>query len=332
MPTGSPLLRERQDIGLTQLYVGVDGGQSSTTALIADETGAVVGRGAAGPCNHVTGAEATDKFNRVIGECVDQACGQAGIARSTTCFAAACLGFSGGPEDKRTLTEALLQSDRYHVTHDAEIALTGAMAGEPGIIVISGTGSMAFGRNADGKCARAGGWGYIFGDDGGAFDIVRQALRAALRFEEGWGARTSLSARLGEILGLTNANAILHAFYTPEYPRSKVASLARLVSEEAERGDGVAVRILRDAGEELTELVRAVADQLFGEDERFQIAAIGGTFSSAILRESLAEQVRIELHRSLTEPKMSPAAGALLQALRIGGNSAMPKGPGLADK
>jgi N-acetylglucosamine kinase-like BadF-type ATPase len=326
------LLRERQDAGLRKYYLGVDGGQSSTTALIADDSGSVIGRGRGGPCNHVAGSEAEEKFTRVIGGCLREACAQARLDDQSVRFAAACLGFSGGPEDKRHLSEAVVRSERYHVTHDAEIALTGATAGEPGIIVISGTGSMAFGRDANGRSARAGGWGYIFGDEGGAFDIVRQALRAGLRSEEGWGPATSLTLRLREVAAVPNMNAVLHAFYAPGYPRSKVAALAPLVNEEAERGDAVAVSLLEEAGLRLAELVAGVHRQLFQAHETVAVAGIGGTFASKTLRASLDRALGRELSCRLSEPLMNPAAGALLQALRLDGNPNLPCGFGLSGK
>src|ERR1700735_156549 len=106
-----------------KLFLGVDGGQSRTTALIGDEEGRVLGAGAGGPCNHAGAEEGRQKLARGGGGSV-----------------------GGGP------------------------ALAGATAGKPGIVMIAGTGSIAFGRNAGGRTARAGGWGFIFGDEGGAFD------------------------------------------------------------------------------------------------------------------------------------------------------------------
>ncbi len=315
-----------------RFYLGVDGGQSSTTALIADESGAVLGTGRDGPCNHVHGPEAVEKFNRVIGGCVGQACRQAGLAFETIRFSAACFGFSGGPEDKHELVAALIQSERYHVTHDAEVALSGATAGEPGIIVIAGTGSMAFGRNTAGQVARAGGWGYVFGDEGGAFDLVRQAVRACLRAEEGWGTETSLRPQLLEATGTSSANALLHAFYTAEYPRAKVATFAPLIDRAAQAGDEVANRILQQAGAQLAAIVRAVYGQLFKPDERIQVSPIGGAFSSSLLRRYAADEVRSATGCTIAEPKWSPAAGALLQALRADGNHNIPRGMDLSCK
>src|SRR5438552_18535253 len=145
-----------------QYFLGIDGGQSSTIALIGDQTGWVSGAGRSGPCNHVGAAEGRAKFVSTIRACVGAACGQAGLDVAATRFATACLGFSGGPSDKEAILQEILLVDRMTVTDDALIALSGALAGEAGVIAISGTGSIAFGRNARGERARAGGWGYVF--------------------------------------------------------------------------------------------------------------------------------------------------------------------------
>src|SRR5437867_2319445 len=157
-----------------RLFLGVDGGQSSTKALIGDETGRVLGAGSGGPCNHVGAAEGASKLKQAVAECVGKACEQAGLDAAQVRFEAACFGMSGGPEDKEALLGRILRAAKLIVTHDAVIALSGATAGEPGVITIGGTGSIAFGRNESGRVARAGGWGYVFGDEGSAFDIVRQ--------------------------------------------------------------------------------------------------------------------------------------------------------------
>jgi len=164
-----------------RLFLGVDGGQSSTTALVGDEHGHVLGRGAGGPCNHATAAEGRAKLESAVSASVAAACAEANLDPAAVRFAAACFGMSGGPDDKQAILAALLPADRLIVTHDAAIALSGATTTGQGIVTIAGTGSIAFARNAAGQTARAGGWGYVFGDQGGAFDIVRQALRAAQR-------------------------------------------------------------------------------------------------------------------------------------------------------
>jgi len=298
-------------------YLGVDGGQSSTTALIGDASGRVVGVGRGGPCNHVGASEARSRFLDAVGGCIREACAQAGLPEP--CFASAVLGFSGGPEDKEALAGELIQSPKMHVTHDALIALAGACAGEPGLITIAGTGSIAFGRNQKGMTARAGGWGYVFGDEGGAFDIVRQALRAALRNEEGWGPPTALRDLLLEETGAQDTNELLHLFYTPGYPRSRVAKLAKLVDQAAIEGDEVAWRILERAAEELALLAGAVRGQLFHPGERARVSYIGGVFRGDLLRARFQMLIELEEGNVFAPPVYGPAAGALIEAYRQAG-------------
>jgi N-acetylglucosamine kinase-like BadF-type ATPase len=306
----------------SRLYLGIDGGQSSTTALIADTTGRILGTGRGGPCNHVAAPERRAKFVGVITACIAAACAQAELPTNTA-FASACFGFSGGAEDKEALARELVRSVKYKFTHDAEIALTGAHAGNPGIIVIAGTGSMAFGRNAAGITARAGGWGYIFGDEGGAFDFTRRALRAALQQEEGWGPPTKLREMLLDATGAPDANSLMHRFYN-EFSRSSIAALAPLVTSAAERGDRTAAQIIQDACQELVWFVEGVHRQLFHARESVPVGCIGGVFQSMLIRETFAAELQNRIACPAVPPRFPPAAGAIMEALRLDGNASQP--------
>jgi N-acetylglucosamine kinase-like BadF-type ATPase len=301
------------------LFLGIDGGQSSTIALIGDETGRVIGSGAGGPCNHVGAAEGRAKFVGAIKECVGAACRQASLDSNTVRFHIACAGFSGGPEDKQRLLAEIVRAGRFVVTTDALIALAGATAGEPGIITIAGTGSIAFGRNAAGKTARAGGWGYVFGDEGGGFDLARQGLRAALRHEEGWGPPTKLHALFLEAGGAKSANELLHRFYTTDFPRPRIASFGAIVERAAAEGDPVARGILVKAASELALLASAVRRQLFQPGDTVRVAHMGGVFRSPIVRDQFRELVEQERGNHCGAPLYAPAAGALLEAYRAAG-------------
>jgi N-acetylglucosamine kinase-like BadF-type ATPase len=301
-----------------RLFLGVDGGQSGTTALIGDEAGRVLGAGSGGPCNHAAADEGRRKLVRAVGDSVDAACAQAGLDAHAVRFAAACLGMSGGPEDKQAILREILPADVVVVTDDAVIALAGATAGEPGIVTIAGTGSIAFGRNAAGRTARTGGWGYIFGDEGSGFDIARQALRAALRAEEGWGPPTALGRALLDATGSADANAVLHRFYTPDWPRSRVATLAPLVDEAAMAGDAVARDILHNAAQQLAVLTSAVR-QHWKPGEPARVAWTGGVFRSRMLLDRYRCLVDLEDGNRTGPPKYNPAAGALIEAYRAVG-------------
>ncbi len=307
-----------------KLFLGVDGGQSSTTALIGDETGQVVGIGRAGPVNHVAASEGRAKFLNALSASVGEAMLAAGVASPV--FDAVCGGFSGGPDDKDALTREVVKAEHYSITHDALIALTGATGGGPGVVVIAGTGSIAFGRNAEGRTARAGGWGYIFGDEGGAFDLVRQALRASLKFEEGWGEPTALREALLKETGAASANELLHRFYTPEYPRSRVAALAKVVERVAAEGDEQAGLMLAVAAHSLATLAASVRHMLFVEHMPVEVSYVGGVFRNARVRNRFHLLVELEAGNKLIAPRFGPAAGALLEAYRIAGKTVELKG------
>lgn len=307
---------------MSEYFLGIDGGQSSTVAVIGDREGRVVGWATAGPCNHVAGSEARAKFLRVIRECVGQAIAHADLGQIQ--FRAACMGMSGGPEDKAALLGEAVAADHVIVTHDGRIALAGALSGGPGVIVIAGTGSLAYGENERGESARAGGWGYIFGDEGGGFDIVRQALRAILREHEGWGPRTALTPALLEATETTDANAALHRLYTPDWPRSRTASLAPLVSRIAEEGDPIAAGILHNAAASLAMLGASARGQIWNAGEATRLAWIGGVFGSPLLMERFRRLVELEGTVSAAAPEHVPAVGALLIAGRSVGLSLTP--------
>lgn len=311
---------------MPRCYLGVDGGQSSTTALIADENGRIIGEGHGGPCNHVSGAEAETKFNAALGPALLQAGMEACFDPRIQAFASACFGFSGGPEDKEIYARQLVDSEKYKFTHDAEIALTGATEGQPGIIIIAGTGSMAFGRNEAGKTARAGGWGYIFGDEGGAFDLTRRAVRAALQYEEGWGPASRLRQLLLEATAAPDANTLLHRFYG-SLSRQYAASLAPLVTQAAEDGDAPACEIVDAAVQALVRFIQGVYRNLFRDRETVPVAYIGGVFQSALMRESLVRRVQESIGCPAGPPRFGPATGAVLEALRLDGNQSPVQAP-----
>jgi N-acetylglucosamine kinase-like BadF-type ATPase len=301
------------------LFLGVDGGQSGTTALIGDEGGRVIGVGHGGPCNHTSGAEGRDRFLSALRSAVGEALSQAGVRDAT--FTAACLGLSGGPADKDALAREVVRSEHYSIVHDGLIALVGATAGEPGVVTIAGTGSIAFGRNAVGRTARAGGWGYLYGDEGSAFDIARQGLRAALREEEGWGVRTLLRERFLEAAGAATVNDLLHQFYTDAWPRARVAQLAPVVTEAVGDGDEAAREIVGRAAQALATFAAAVRGQLFQKSEPVRVSYIGGVFRSPRILERYRMLMEFDLGNEVVAPAYGPAAGALLESYRIAGIS-----------
>ena len=229
------------------------------------------------------------------------------------------MGFSGGPEDKGELARKLVPAKRYSITHDAWIALNGATNGRPGIVAIAGTGSIAFGCDASGRAARAGGWGFAFGDEGSAFDLSRQAIRAALRQEEGWGPPTALRDALIEATGARDVNDLLHRFYSDEFPRARVAALAQLVEASASRGDVVAQELLGAAAQALAVLAGAVRRKLFEGADKVDVRYSGGAFRCRTILARFQLLMEMDGRTCVSAPVFPPAGGALLGAFRIGG-------------
>ena len=306
------------------LFLGLDGGQSHTRVIIAGATGQILARGSAGPANCGAVAAGRERLIQAVTEAVGQALAEVGRRLATTRFTAACCGFSGGPDGKRDLLAELLPADYLEVVTDAQIALWGATGGEPGIVVIAGTGAIAFGQNTQGETARAGGWGYIFGDEGGAFGIAREALRAALRQEEGWGSPTLMHKLLLEECAAGSANELMHRFYTDEFPKDKFAALAPLVGKAAAKGDASARQILVKAAHHLASLASAVQGQLFQGEPAVPVAPVGGVFQDSLVASEFAKALESPTDSGrqttlVTKPKFEPVAGALRRALLLAG-------------
>jgi N-acetylglucosamine kinase-like BadF-type ATPase len=247
------------------LILGLDGGGSKTLALLADATGRVLGRGTSGSSNYQNiGAEAAWA---ALDGAIAAAFADAG--RPPDPLAAVCLGLAGvdRPED-RTLFEGWA-AERFGgaatiIANDAEIVLAAGTPDDWGVAVISGTGSIVFGRHATraGAMARAGGWGHILGDEGSGYAIGIAALRAVMCAFDGRGPQTALTAAVLAHWGLSAPPDLVGRVYREEIGATDIAGLARLVDAAAGAGDPVARGILRDAGRDLAITVEAVVRQL----------------------------------------------------------------------
>lgn len=300
-----------------RLFLGVDGGQSKTTALIGDASGRILGNGLGGPSNHVKATEGRTRLVNAVTMAISIGCAQIGAPDSIE-FEAACLGFTGGIDGKEEILRDIIRCRRLLVTDDVTIALAGAHPGGTGIVTIAGTGSVSMGRNGAGDTARAGGWGYAFGDEGGAWGIVRDALRAAFRWKEGWGPPTLLHDLFLRETGDSDIHVFRRRLYTEEYPRPRIAAFSKLVNEAAQQGDAVALDVLERASASLSTLTNVVRRQVFAQADSVDVAYLGGVFSSEIVLDEFRRKLGSEDHIRLIEPRQGPTMGALLEAIRLG--------------
>lgn len=244
--------------------VGVDGGGSKTHALAADAGGHIVGRGAAGPSNyHAVGLEAA---TAALETAITAALTAAGSAPATPPLAALCLGLAGMGRPADRVLIAAWAAQRFPSTPtlivtDAELVVAAGTPAGWGLALICGTGSLAFGVDPAGHTARAGGWGYLLGDEGSGYALGLAALRAIARAADGRGPQTALTAAVLQHWKLTQPQDLIHYVYQGHIERADIAALATLVEAAAEH-DAVAQAISATAGHELALALNAVAQQL----------------------------------------------------------------------
>lgn len=265
------------------LYVGIDGGGTRTRAVVAGEDLVVRGRGTTGPSNASRGALA--HVMEVIQEALGDALSAAGVGQAEIrgiCCGIAGVDATGLRERLQWGLEKLFGDGRIQVTSDARIALAGATEGPvdtPAIVLIAGTGAIAFGRNTKGEEARAGGWGPLLGDEGSGYAIAREGLMAVVRELDGRGPATLLRTSVLSSEGVSSPAELLQKLHRAE-GSSEVAAFFPLVLEAARRGDEPSRQIFRRAGEELGLAVSTVVKKLGMEETAFPVATVGGVFAA----------------------------------------------------
>ena len=275
------------------IFLGIDGGGTKTTCVIGDET-SVLGSGTAAGSNVVRLGEA--KAREALSAAILEACAAANI--TPTQISRTCVGLAGaGRSEISKLVRRLLGelvSGEIYVVGDMVIALQAAFGDGPGVMVIAGTGSMAYGRNVYGNTLRAGGWGFSIFDEGSGHWIGRSAIAAIMRDYDETGEENSvLMDNIKKSWGLTSREQLVLAANAS--PSPDFAGLLPAVLSAADSGDAVARSILTQAGTELARLAKIVIRRLFSEADKVPVAMTGGVFSNcALVREVFYNSLRSE--------------------------------------
>jgi N-acetylglucosamine kinase-like BadF-type ATPase len=305
--------------------LGIDAGGTKTVCLLADEDGTIQAASRGAGANLQSAGEL--EVEKVLHQVMEEAIGDRGRP------AAICLGIAGvdRTDDARVVSEIMRRispGSRVLVVNDALIALMAGVGNMPGIVIVAGTGSISYGRNAGGAAARAGGWGHVIGDEGSGYWIGRQTLAAAVREVDGRGPRTALTADVLAHFGVPDAAGLVRIVYAREVPRANIATLGPTVERARERGDAVAMQILERAADELALAAASVAARLDMRGEAFAFILAGGMFR-------VVPSLIDELRRRLTEvaPRAEvrpldrePATGAVALALaEVQGGAQVPR-------
>ena len=300
------------------IFLGIDGGGSKTSCLIGDET-SILGAGTAGASNPVRVGEA--QAREALAAAIRQACAAANITPSQ--IKRTCVGLAGAarPEIsglvRHVITE--LVAGEIEVVGDMVIALEAAFGSEPGVIVIAGTGSIAYGRNSKGETARAGGWGFAISDEGSGHWIGRAAVAAAVHALDSGDAEGLSESLLGNLMKFWQAETreqlvvVANATPPPDF-----SALFPVVLAAADSGDCIALEVLNRAGAELAGLARTVLGRLFSnisaaEAPKLAVAMAGGVFgASSLVRQMFCDCLRGEHPGATINPNViEPVRGAL---------------------
>lgn len=295
--------------------MGIDAGGTKTVCLLADERGRVIAESRGGGANLQAVGEL--EVEKVLHRVMEEAIGDADIRPEAICLGIAGVDREEDAEAVRGIMRRIGFKTRTLVVNDALIALVAGAGDHPGVVVVAGTGSIAYGRNSAGQAARAGGWGYLLGDEGGGFWIGRSALVAVVRQHDGRGPETLLTELVLGEMRLANPTELIHAVYVRGLHRYAIASIAPVVQRAMDEGDAVATEIITRAGVELSSAAASVITRLGMRGDVFPVVLSGGVFRGVpslvpLMATRIAEVApRSDVRRLEAEP----ARGAVTLAL-----------------
>ena len=301
------------------LILSIDGGGTKTNAVICDLDGHVLGLATAGASNYHSLGIATTKQN--IFEAISAALSIAGIT-DNCCFQLAFFGLAGldHPQDLpnyKAIIKDLPWPIKYlNIINDARLSLALVNAGGPGVIVVSGTGSIAYGINSLGQEARAGGWGYLLGDEGSGYDLGLKTLRTVTKALDDCLAADRLTSSLLEYLQLDSASELTDYFYKKPKAPSEIASIARLTHQLAQEGDAISQNLCLEASKELALIAYTVLKKLTMTDTTVNVGLSGGAFQSDFLVNAFCQDLLKKAPKIKIAPLELPAVyGGLILAL-----------------
>jgi N-acetylglucosamine kinase-like BadF-type ATPase len=289
-------------------FIGVDGGGTRTRAVVIDAEGSELGRSSA--VGAVATASAPGRAASAVTEAVRGAAAQAGVELPGAVLWAglAGAGSAGARNAVRDLLRGAALADRVVVGTDVEAAFHDAFPTEPGVLLIAGTGSIAWARSAAGKVDRVGGWGRSLGDEGSGFMLGLEGLRLVVRAADGRAPKTSLTEALLAACDVERVSDLVP--WIEHAGKGEVAALAPAVVEAADGGDPGAEALVESAVDELATLVRVAAGA-----RRLPVVLWGGLIAErGPLRGRLLSVLRAEGYECL-ERSVDPALGAARMAL-----------------
>jgi N-acetylglucosamine kinase-like BadF-type ATPase len=300
-------------------FLGIDGGSTKTECMLADETGKVLSHIISSSCNYLQlgGQKPFELFFR---DCIGSLLKKGGISADKITRAVIGIPAYGEvAETEKTIPEALgriLPADKLHIVNDAVVGWSGSLGAEPGINVVAGTGSIAFGRDSRGTERRVGGWSLFFDDEGSCSWIGLRAMSMFFKQSDGRLPKTPLYRIFREHYGLAKDIYFVElANRDLDKDHERFAKMQLLTKKACEEGDQSIVELYRQAAEKLADMVRTVRDNLsFSNRQPVPVSYSGGLFRSGEVILVPFNKYISDMGMRICTPRHSPIIGAIALA------------------
>ena len=306
--------------------LGLDGGGTKTTTIIADNRGSSITSSEFGSSNYKSVGIKNAREN--INNAIISAIKNLGLKNEhKLIFKSACFGLAGNDsnEDKKiykeiifnNIIERYLDENKIIICNDTRIGLAAGSNSKNGVMIICGTGSNCYGVNEQGKEAKVNGWDYILGDEGSGYEVGRKALKALMKAYDGRGEGTLLSETILEDLKVKNIPGLIKWAYNDSFFKDKIAAIAKTVCRTAEMKDDISIKILQEEANEAFVSIKAVTKKLNLIEKEFDLVFVGSVFKcEKYFKNVLIDKLKEKFPRINIMPlTKKPVEGAIKLAL-----------------
>lgn len=297
--------------------IGVDGGGTKTDAILAETTGVVIARAIGGPTNPnlISKEQLLSTFKMLFQRLYEQA--PMAFDKVTLIFAG--VSGAGSSDSQRqvhdTIAKLVLRNVEIQVVPDSVNALYSGTYGKPGIVQISGTGSITYGLDHEGRESRVGGWGYLFGDEGSGYDIGRRGIQAVLKCEDGLSSKTVLTDMLFSRFHVSTTRDLIQKIVSSDTPKDCISPTSELVFNAYKEGDIVAQEIITSVCKEISACIIALYKKSFIETDCLPVVLVGGVFTDKNILPSMIQRELLTVpNLTVTLPELPPVGGSLIGA------------------
>lgn len=304
---------------MKKLFLGIYGGQNHLETVVADDEGNILGRGISSSNDAIESHNKNARLQSSVIESVNDSMKALEMPIDDIQIESAHCAVAGNEAYNAEAIKAVLNAKNFTLGNDAPAALHGATGGKEGVVVIADKGSIAYGENSRGQSAKVGGWGHLFGDEGSGYWMANQAVRRALKAEEGLAGPTVLTENILSFFGCENLNELILKVYSGVITQDALTSFTEQIHHAAAHGDKVAMQIIEGGARQLALLAIVTANKL-EFSERIPVAVTGSVFRGKLTKVFFKASLGQSLPAAkMIVPRFTPTIGALMFAYRQSG-------------